>query len=141
MKIKPTSKKSKLNFENILVTVLVSGLVFAFSYGFLFADAANAQLIAIYEVAEVGDSLTELKEKVAEMPQSWITASYSQDDLIFSAPFKVGATEWMLRIHAENNQITCVKIHTMDSINIHPKTAPPDKGKCHYRWKDRKWVD
>lgn len=139
--MKLTSIKSKLKYENILVIILSLGLLFAFSYGFLFAGAANAQLLAIYEVAEVGDSLTELKERVAEMPQSWITASYSQDDLIFSAPFQVGATEWLLRIHAEKDQITCVKIHTADSINYHPQTAPPDKGKCHYRWKDNEWVN
>lgn len=115
-----------------MIIVLFLGLVFAFSYGFLFANAANAQLIAIYEVAEVGNSLSQLKEKAAQMPQSWISASHYQDEIIFSAPFKFGSTAWLLRIQSEKDKITCVKIHTEDSINYHPQTAPPDKGKCNH---------
>lgn len=92
-------------------------------------------------MAEVGDSLAELKTKLAKMPQTWISASYSPDDVVFEAPFMFGALNWIVRIHAEDDIITCVKIHTADSINIHPQTAPPDKGKCHFRWKDRKWVN
>ncbi|MFK7777738.1 MAG: hypothetical protein QM501_06400 [Gimesia sp.] len=132
--MKSTSKESKVIIWNILVIVLFLIMVFSFLYGFLFADAANAQLIAIYEVAEVGNSLSLLKEKVTKMPQTWISAFDYQEESIFLAPFKVGSTAWVLRIQAEKDKITCVKIHTEDSINYHPQTAPPDKGNCHHRW-------
>lgn len=132
--MKSTSKESKVIIWNILVIVLFLIMVFAFSYGFLFADAANTQLIAIYEVVELGNSLSELKEKVGKMPQTWISAFDYQEEIIFSAPFKVGSEAWVLRIQAEKDKITCVKIHTEDSINDHPQLAPPDKGKYHHRW-------
>lgn len=137
--MKPTSKLSKI--WEILIFVLFLGVVFCFAYGFVFADAANAQLIAIYEVVDLGDSLNEVKKKITEMPQTWISSSSYPDAVILSTPLKIGATNWILRIQAENDIITCVKIHIEDSINYHPKGAPPDKGKCHYRWKDHKWVD
>ncbi len=127
--MKTTNKASKI--WSILIIVLFLGMVLAYAFGFLIANAANSQLIAIYEVAKVGDSLSTLKEKVANMPQTWISASYTQNEMIFSAPLKVGSTNWLLRIQAETDKITCVRIHTADSIRYHPPTAPPDKGKCH----------
>ena len=116
---------------NTIAILLISGIFyFLCIHGFLFANAANSQLLAIYEVAEVGGSLHELDEKVATLPQSWITASPSQDSRTFSAPLQFGASEWILRIKAEDGLITCVRIHTSDSIRYHPQSAPPDKGSC-----------
>lgn len=116
---------------NTIVMLLILGIVyFLCIHGFLFANAANAELLAIYEVAEVGGSLRELDEQVATLPQSWITAAASQDSRIFSAPLQFGASEWILRIKAEEGLITCVRIHTADSIRFHPEAAPPDKGEC-----------
>lgn len=120
--------------ENIIGMLLILGITclgyFLFIHGFLFANAANAELLAIYEVAEVGGSLHELDEKVATLPQTWITASSHEDSRIFSAPLQFGASEWILSIKAEEGLITCVRIHTSDSIRYHPEAAPPDKGEC-----------
>ncbi|EDL59053.1 hypothetical protein [Gimesia maris] len=114
-----------------MAILLILGIFyFLCIHGFLFANAANTELLAIYEVAEVGGSLHDLDEKVATLPQSWITASPSQDSRIFSAPLQFGASEWILRIKAEDGLITCVRIHTSDSIRYHPQAAPPDKGSC-----------
>lgn len=114
-----------------MAILLILGIFyFLCIHGFLFANAANTELLAIYEVAEVGGSLHDLDEKVATLPQSWITASPSQDSRVFSAPLQFGASEWILRIKAEDGLITCVRIHTSDSIRYHPQSAPPDKGSC-----------
>ncbi|WP_298859104.1 hypothetical protein [uncultured Gimesia sp.] len=139
MTTKPSSKASKI-LNIILGVLLLVVLFYLFAYGFVVADAANAQLISIYEVAEVGDSLNDLKTKVAKMPQTWISSYYLPDDISISAPLQFGATNWILHIHAENDKITCIKIHSEDSINYHPQEAPPDKGNCHYRWQDKQWT-
>ncbi|WP_197996357.1 hypothetical protein [Gimesia panareensis] len=117
-----------------MMLLFLGVIYFLFFHGFVFANAANSQLLAIYEVAEVGGSLRELDEKVATLPQSWISASASQDSRIFSAPLQFGASEWILRIKAEAGLITCVRIHTADSIRFHPEAAPPDKGECSFEW-------
>ncbi|QDT25084.1 hypothetical protein Enr10x_03780 [Gimesia panareensis] len=120
---------------NTIVMLLFLGVIyFLFFHGFVFANAANSQLLAIYEVAEVGGTLHELDEKVASLPQTWITASSHEDSRIFSAPLQFGASEWILSIKAEEGLITCVRIHTADSIRFHPEAAPPDKGECSFEW-------
>lgn len=120
--------------EKTIVMLMIVGIIsigyFLCIHGFLFANAANAELLAIYDVAEVGGSLRELDEKIATLPQSWISAHASQDSRIYTAPLQFGASEWILRIKAEDDLITCVRIHTSDSIRYHPKAAPPDKGNC-----------
>ncbi|WP_417393611.1 hypothetical protein, partial [Gimesia sp.] len=109
-----SDKRSKIGEKkpilgNTICILLILGILyFLCIHGFLFANAANTQLLAIYEVAEVGDSLSELDEKVDRLPQSWITANSSQDTRIFSAPLQFGASEWILRIKAEDGLITCV---------------------------------
>tara|TARA_R110002096_G_scaffold315485_1_gene509766 strand:+ start:1641 stop:2126 length:486 start_codon:yes stop_codon:yes gene_type:complete len=124
-------REKKLILGNTIAILLISGIFyFLCIHGFLFANAANTELLAIYEVAEVGGSLSELDEKVDRLPQSWITTYSSQDTRIFSAPLQFGASEWILRIKAEDGLITCVRIHTSDSIRFHPQAAPPDKGSC-----------
>lgn len=118
---------------NAIVMLLFLGVIyFLFFHGFVFANAANAELLAIYEVAEVGGSLRELDEQVAKLPQTWIMASSHGDLRIFSTPLQFGASEWYLRIEAEEGLITCVRIHTADSIRYHPEAAPPDKGECSF---------
>ncbi|MDF1744352.1 MAG: hypothetical protein P1V19_11720 [Gimesia sp.] len=97
-------------------------------------------MIAIYEVVEVGDSLKEVKMKIAEMPQTWLSSYDYPDDISFSTPLQIGATNWILHLHAEDDKITCVKIHSEDSINFHPQEAPPNKGKCHFSWQDKQWT-
>lgn len=140
MTTKPTSKLSKIG-NIILCVLLLVALFYLFAYGFVVAKAANAQLIAIYEVAESGDSLNEVKSKIANMPQTWLSRYDDPDDISFSTPLQFGATNWILHIHAEDDIITCVKIHSEDSINYHPQEAPPDKGNyCHYRWQDNQWI-
>lgn len=133
MTTKPTSRASKIG--NVILIVLTLVVLFdLFAYGFVVAGAANAQLIAIYEVAELGDSLNEVKTKVAKMPQTWLSRSSHPDSVYFSAPLKFGATNWMLNIRAKDDVITCIRIHTADSFKYHPSGAPPDKGNCPDHW-------
>ena len=110
-------------------------------YGYLTANAANAQLIGIYQKAEVGGSFSEFKTNMRDLPQSHLTAYFRENSAIFTTPLLLGAVNWQLYIRVEKDQIKCVKIRTEDSQYQHPSGAPPDKGDCQYRLIEGKWVE
>ncbi len=136
--------RQHLTCENIIsfiLLILTGFILFLLVFPFVIADAANAQLIDIYHVAEVGEPFSEFEAKVATLPQTWIYRYSYPDSDSYSAPLQFGAKNWVLRIYTKDKKIACVKFHTDDSINDHPANAPPDKGEWNYRWEDGTWIE
>lgn len=136
-----TGKPKWKNRGNVLMVILILIVLSPWIYDYLTANAANAQLIGVYQAAEVGGSLSEFKTKVGDLPQTHLTAHFWEHGALFDTPLLLGAVNWRLYIRAEDNQIHCVKIRTEDSQDQHPTDAPPDKGDCRYRLIAGKWVE
>lgn len=136
-----TGKPKWKNRGNVLMVILILIVLSPWIYGYLTANAANAQLIGIYQKAEVGGSFSEFKTNVGNLPQSHLTAYFWEKSAIFATPLLLGAVNWQLYIRVEKDQIKCVKIRTEDSQDQHPAGAPPDKGDCRYRLIAGKWVE
>ncbi|WP_145219890.1 hypothetical protein [Gimesia alba] len=126
---------------NILGVILILLTLSPWIYGYLTANAANAQLIGIYQKAEIGGSFNKFKANVRDLSQSHLTAHFWEYGALFDTPLLLGAVNWRLYIRAEDNQIQCVKIRTEDSQDQHPSDAPPDKGDCRCRLIAGEWVE
>lgn len=126
---------------NVLVLILILIVLSPWIYAYLTANAANSQLIGVYQAAEVGGSFSKFKTNVGNLPQSHLTAYFWENTAIFSTPLLLGAVNWQLYIRADDNQIQCVQIRTEDSQDQHPIDAPPDKGDCRYRLIAGQWVE